>query len=117
SADSPSLHALSTVTAALTLRPNRFTSAAVVVRDWNPPAASDGTEVEPSVDFGAAFRPIDGDRFLEIGIEASYRAIDDAWVPTANAAGDLPYIGRFRAGASLPDPAAGDVPAPAGPAP
>src|SRR5690606_678910 len=96
-------------TSALTLRPNRFTSAAVVVRDWNTPAASDGTEVEPSVDFGAAFRPIDGDRFLEIGIEASYRAIDDAWVPTANAAVDLPYIGRFRAGGSLLDPRAGEA--------
>jgi protease IV len=109
SSDSPSLHDFFSVASGLTLRPNRFTSAAVVVRDWNSPTADDGTEIEPSVDFGAAFRPIDGDRSLEIGLEASYRASDDAWVPTANAAVDLPYIGRFRAGGSLLDPRAGEV--------
>jgi len=105
--ETPSLHQFFSVSSGLTLRPHRFLSGAVVVRDWNSPSNDAGAQLKPSVDFGATFRPIDGDKFLELGLEASYRSADQAWVPVANAAVDLPYVGRLRLGGTLLDAEAG----------
>jgi protease-4 len=110
----PQLHNFFSVSSALTIRPNRFVSAAVVARDWNTPESDGGVEIEPSVDLGATFRPVGGRRFLEIGLEGSYRSLDDSWVPTANFAVDLPFIGRFRGGVQMLDPSEGRVLASAG---
>ncbi len=110
----PELHEMFSVTAGLTIRPNRFVSAAVVARDWNTPESEAGVTIEPSVDMGASFRPVDGRRILEIGIEGSYRSLDDSWVPSANLAVDIPYIGRFRGGVQMLDPSEALVVASAG---
>lgn len=101
--ETPALHRLFSVSTGLTLRPHRFLSGAVVVRDWNSPGNDAGAELEPSVDFGASFRPVDGDKVFEIGLEASYRSADQAWVPVANAAVDVPYVGRLRLGGTFLD--------------
>jgi len=107
--DSPSLHSMFSVTSALTVRPNRFMSVAAVARDWNSPTAANGFEVKPSADLAASFRPVGGRRVLELGLEGSYRAQDQSWVPSANAAVDIPYLGRLKVGASLLDPSEGKV--------
>jgi protease-4 len=104
SADTAPLDGLFAVSSALTVRPNRFASAAVVVRDWNSPDNATGFEIGPSVDLGASFRPIMGHKMLEIGLEGSYRSDVQRWVPAANMAVDVPYVGRLRAGAELIDP-------------
>jgi protease-4 len=108
------LHDHFSVASALTVRPNRFVSAAVVARDWNSPENDAGTEIEPSVDLGASFRPVNGRRVLEIGLEGSYRSDGDHWVPSANVAVDIPYVGRFRGGVQMLDPSDGQVVATAG---
>ncbi|MEM1030620.1 MAG: signal peptide peptidase SppA [Myxococcota bacterium] len=105
--ETPALHQFFTVATGMTVRAHRFVSAAVVARDWNRPTNDAGAELRPSVDFGATVRPLDGDKFLELGLEGSYRSADDTWVPTANAAVDLPYVGRLRLGGTLLDPSEG----------
>jgi protease IV len=109
SADSPELHGMFSATSALTIRPNRFMSVAAVARDWNSPQSDGGLEVRPSVDLAASFRPVGGRRVLELGLEGSYRALDQSWVPSANAAVDIPYVGRLKLGATLLDPGEGQV--------
>lgn len=90
-------------TTAVTARPTRFLSAAVVARDWNIPESSGGSFIRPQIDVAAALRPIGGRRLLELGAEASYHEGVDRWVPGANLAVALPYVGRFRAGARMLD--------------
>ncbi len=109
-----SFHEFFSVTSALTIRPNRFITAAVVARDWNSPDSAGGIEIEPSVDLGASFRPVGGRRLLELGLEGSYRSQDDSWVPSANLAVDIPYVGRFRGGVQMLDPSEARVVASAG---
>lgn len=108
-ADTPTLHGMFSVSSALTVRPNRFMSVAAVARDWNSPTSDGGLEVEPSVDLATSFRPVEGRRVLELGLEGSFRAEDESWVPSANAAVDIPYVGRLKVGASLLDPSEGQV--------
>jgi len=103
-ARSPQLDGLFAVAAGLTIRPSRYLSTAVVVRDLNEPDNSAGGRIEPSVDFGAALRPVDGRSALEIAVEGSYRGDDEPWVPKLSLAADVPYLGRFRGGAELLDP-------------
>lgn len=110
----PQLHDFFSVATALTIRPNRFVSTSVVARDWNSPESEGGITIEPSVDMGASFRPVDGRRLLEIGLEGSYRSLDDSWVPSANVAVDIPYVGRFRGGVQMLDPSEAHVLASAG---
>lgn len=90
-------------TSSLTLRPNRFATAAVVARDWNKPRNDSGRELDRSVDLGASFRPLSGHKQLEIGLEGSYRAGPGKWVPSANLGVGLPYLGRLRLGAQALD--------------
>ncbi|MEZ4445852.1 MAG: signal peptide peptidase SppA [Polyangiaceae bacterium] len=104
SSENAALHSIFTAQTGLTFRPNRFVSAAVVARDWNSPEAANGDELKPSVDLAASFRPLGGHKMLEIGLEGSYRADDESWVPSANAAVGIPYVGRLRLGATLLDP-------------
>jgi protease-4 len=113
-ATTPALHQFFSVNTGLNVRPNRFVSAAVVARDWNTPESEGGIEIEPSVDLGASFRPVGGRRLLEIGVEGSYRSLDDSWVPSANLAVDIPYVGRFRGGVQMLDPSEAKVLASAG---
>lgn len=110
----PELHDFFSVNTGLTIRPNRFVSAAVVARDWNTPQSDGGFEIDPSVDLAATFRPVSGRRMLEIGLEGSYRSQDDSWVPSANLAVDIPYVGRFRGGVQMLDPSEARVIASAG---
>ncbi len=113
-ATTAALHQFFSVNTALTIRPNRIVSAAVVARDWNTPESKGGVRIEPSVDLGATFRPVGGRRILEVGIEGSYRSLDDSWVPSANLAVDIPYVGRFHGGVQLLDPSEARVLASAG---
>jgi protease IV len=115
-AEAPELHDHFSVQSGLTVRPNRFLSGAVVARDWNSPENDVGQVIDPSVDMAITARPLDGRKYLEIGLEASYRGCidfptcsDDGWVPGANLAFDIPWVGRFHGGAQLLDPSAGDV--------
>ncbi len=104
-ADEPHLDGHFSATTGLTVRPNRFFTAAVVARDWNTPVNERGdTTIEPSVDMGIAFRPIMGRPLLEIGGEGSYRSGVDRWVPGANVAVAIPNLGRLRVGGQLLDP-------------
>jgi protease-4 len=41
---------------------------------------------------------------LEVGLEASYRSDVERWLPSANVAVDVPFVGRLRGGAQLLDP-------------
>ncbi|HHH27596.1 MAG TPA: signal peptide peptidase SppA, partial [Polyangiaceae bacterium] len=107
--DAPILHGMFSVSSALTVRPNRFMSVAAVARDWNSPTSDGGLEVKPSADLAASFRPVGGRRLLELGLEGSYRSQTEDWVPSANAAVDIPYVGRLKVGASLLDPSEGQV--------
>ena len=93
----------------ITLRPNRFMSAALVARDWNTPVAISGRRVDPSVDMGLVFRPLDGDRALDVGLQGTYRADVARWVPAINFAVDIPFVGRLRSGLELLDPQAGKL--------
>ena len=114
SSEAETMHDVFTVASGLTLRPNRFMSAALVARDWNRPESALGTPFERSFDLAAALRPIDGRRVLEIGLEGSYRDDGERWVPAANVAVDIPYVGRLRTGAQLLDASEGKVLASAG---
>ncbi|MEM9694296.1 MAG: signal peptide peptidase SppA, partial [Myxococcota bacterium] len=119
SSRNPVFDGLFTVTSAATFRPHRVASLAVVARDWNNPVSefvSQNPEFDVplnrtgrSIDMGVTLRPANGDRGIELGLEASHRFVDDAWVPGANFAVDIPFVGRLRAGAQLIDPEAGDV--------
>jgi protease-4 len=102
-ADTSRLDGFFSASTALTVRPSRFFSAAVVLRDWNTPENDAGLRIQPSVDTGLALRPFGGRRLLEIGVEGSYRTGSDRWVPRTQLAVLLPYVGRFRAGAELLD--------------
>lgn len=113
-AEIPELHDFFSVNTGLTIRPNRFVSAAVVARDWNTPQSEGGFEIEPSVDLATTFRPVNGRRMLEIGLEGSYRSQDNSWVPSANLAVDIPHVGRFRTGVQMIDPSEARVIASAG---
>jgi protease-4 len=103
--ESPQLDDQFSLTTALTVRPSAYLGAAVVARDLNSPENDFGRTIEPSVDVGLSLRPIGGHRMLEIGVEANYRSEvggdEDRWIPAANLGVDIPYVGRFRAGAEL----------------
>ncbi|HZO17225.1 MAG TPA: signal peptide peptidase SppA [Polyangiaceae bacterium] len=103
SAETARLDGLFAASSGLTLRPNRFLSAAVVGRDWNTPSNETGQTIEPSLDIGLNYRPL-GHRMLEIGLEGSYRSDVERWVPAANLGVDIPFVGRLRGGAQLVDP-------------
>ncbi len=107
--DSADFGGMFSVTSGVTLRPNRFMSAALVARDWNTPVARSGRRVDPAVDMGLVFRPLDGDRMLDVGLQGTYRADVARWVPAFHFAVDIPYVGRFRSGLELLDPQAGKL--------
>jgi len=97
------LHDHFSVTTGLTVRPNRYLSAAAVFRDWNSPENDVGQKIEPSVDLALAARPVFGRKLLQVGLEASYRSDVERWVPGANLAVDIPYVGTLRGGAQVVD--------------
>ena len=108
-ASSPVLDGLFSATAGLTVRPSNFLSAALVLRDYNAPENDAGFHIDRSVDLGLALRPIEGRRALEVGLETSYRAGSERWVPSVSLAAELPYIGRLRTGVQMLDPGAASV--------
>lgn len=108
-ADTPRLDELFSASAGLTLRPSSFLSVSGVLRDYNRPDNDAGFVVDRSVDLGLALRPLDGNDRLELGIETSYRAGVEKWVPSVSIAADVPYVGRLRTGVQMLDPTEADV--------
>jgi protease IV len=100
---SETTHKLFSVTSALTTRPFRYGSAAVVVRDWNSPSNDAGAQLKPSVDLALAVRPVGGRKMLEIGGLASYRSDVRRWAGGATLGVDIPWVGALKAGATVLD--------------
>jgi protease-4 len=92
-----------TMTTALTVRPHALLSVAAVARDWYSAPNAQGQTIDASVDLGLALRPLGGDRVLEIGGTASYMADNARWAPGITLAADIPWLGRFHAGARMLD--------------
>ena len=92
-----------TTTTGLTVRPHAFLSMAAVARDWYSAPNALGQTIDTSVDLGLALRPLGGDRMLEIGGTASYMADGARWAPGITLAADIPWLGRFHAGARMLD--------------
>lgn len=85
------------VTVGATLRPSEWVSIGTVVRDFNVPVSRDDvTTSYRAFDLGAAFRPFEGRRDIELGLEG--RFYDQLVNGTAKATlgFDLPYVGRLR---------------------
>lgn len=108
-AEARPLDDLFSASAGLSLRPSRFVSGAVVLRDYNEPQNDAGFRIDRSVDFGAAIRPIDGRQLLELAFETSYRTAAERWVPQASASVGIPHVGRLRGGVQMLDPETANV--------
>jgi len=80
-----------------TLRPASWVSWSGVLRNFNVPTSRDGKTLSDRVWSQAlAFRPIGGDRGLEVGFEANYYDQSDRGSLKGTLGLDLPYIGRLR---------------------
>lgn len=96
------------VTAGATWRPFSWGALSFVGRDLNLPRSSnDLTLSNRSWDVGLAFRPVNGHRGLEIGLEAKFQEPRDnlpvVVVPRATLGVDIPHVGRFRGDVSVFD--------------
>jgi protease-4 len=92
-----------TVTSGLTVRPHAMLSMAAVARDWVSAENDIRRTLDTSLDLGAALRPLGGHRMLEIGGTASYDGERGRWTPGITMAADIPWLGRFHAGARMVD--------------
>lgn len=89
--------------AALTLRPNSFTSLSFVARSFNNDQNSVLVRQDRAYDVGLTLRPT-ARREVELGVEARYSEAAQDWIPKATLGVDIRYIGRLRGDISLPEP-------------
>ncbi len=90
------------VTAGATLRPAEWVSMSAVVRDFNVPVSRDEeTTSRRAWDMGFAFRPFEGRRDIELGVEGRvYDQIEDGTAKFTVGV-DVPYVGRIRGDARI----------------
>ncbi|CAN5585081.1 hypothetical protein BH09MYX1_BH09MYX1_24800 [soil metagenome] len=92
------------ISAGATFRPDPHVALALVAQDFTRATVAPFPNGQPVLDrsfvLSGAFRPT-GRRVLEIGLELQYKegsigTANDAWLPRATAAVDIPGVGRAR---------------------
>ena len=92
------------MTVGATLRPAEWVSIGAVVRDFNVPyGRDDETSSNRAWDAGFAFRPFEGRRDIELGVEGRvYDQLEDGTAKFTLGL-DVPYVGRIRGDARIAD--------------
>jgi protease-4 len=99
------------ISAGATFRPDPHVAFAFVAQDFTRATVAPFPNGNPVLDrsfvLSGAFRPT-GRRVLELGLELQYKegsasTANDAWIPRATAAVDLPGVGRIRGDFAIQD--------------